>query len=186
MVRIKIKRKPPGYHTAQLVLVPAIAAVLAIGSCVAQEDEESSWNSPTTSTSTEMTPQLAKKPVVPSATYAQWMNSYLHELQVPRPRPPAPTATASFHTLTDATAGPGPSTSPGSRRMEPSDLQEQRNFSARLDNRSESIQLAPCQRSSAACFAAGGLDTLTDNLDGLAIDPDTGHFCFSFQEGCIR
>lgn len=72
---------------------------------------------------------------------------------------------------------------------EPTDLREQQNFSARTDPVPESIQgvqLAPCQRSAAACFSSGGLDTLMDNLDGLAIYHDTGRFCFSFQEGCER
>lgn len=60
------------------------------------------------------------------------------------------------------------------------------NSPPRLVNRSESIQLTPCQRSAAACFESGGLDSVLDNLDGLAIDPVTGRFCFSFQEGCRR
>lgn len=55
-----------------------------------------------------------------------------------------------------------------------------------LVNRSESIQLTPCQRSAAACFDSGGLGSLTDNLAGMGIDPVTGRFCFSFQEGCTR
>lgn len=100
--------KPPGYNTARLVLVPAIAALLAIGSACGP-DENSSAPAPVL----ENSPQLA-------------------------------------------------------------------------DNLSESIQLSPCQRSAAACFESGGLGTLTDNLDGLAIDPVTGRFCFSFQEGCRR
>ena len=72
---------------------------------------------------------------------------------------------------------------------EGSDLREQQNFSARTEPVPESIQggeLTPCQRSTAACFASGGLDTLLDTLDGLAINRDTGRFCFSFQEGCER
>lgn len=67
-----------------------------------------------------------------------------------------------------------------------SSQQDTRKFSPRSDTGTESIQLTPCQRSAAACFASGGLDTLTANLDGLAIDPRTGRFCFSFQEGCDR
>lgn len=67
-----------------------------------------------------------------------------------------------------------------------SDQHQQENFSPRTAPAPESIQLTPCQRSAAACFASGGLDTLLDNLDGLAIDPVTGRFCFSFQEGCRR
>lgn len=67
-----------------------------------------------------------------------------------------------------------------------SGLHQQGNFSPRTATVPESVQLTPCQRSAAACFASGGLDTLMDNLDGLAIDPVTGRFCFSFQEGCRR
>lgn len=66
------------------------------------------------------------------------------------------------------------------------DEQDQGNSPRRSDIVTESIQLTPCQQSAAACFASGGLDTLTENLDGLATDPVTGRFCFAFQEGCRR
>jgi hypothetical protein len=107
-----IRPKPPGWRAAELVLVPLVAGLLAVGVLAARcgGDEPSS-----------------------------------------RPAP-----------------------------------QEYRNFSPRPVTGPESIQLSPCQRSAADCFAAGGLDTLMDNLDGLAIDPRTGRFCFAFQDGCDR
>jgi len=67
-----------------------------------------------------------------------------------------------------------------------SSQQDTRKFSARPVTAPESIQLTPCQRSAAACFASGGLDTLMTNLDGLSINHETGRFCFSFQDGCER
>lgn len=106
-----IRPKPPGYRAAQLVLVPVIAALLAVTGGVSScrgEDHGSS------------------------------------------------------------------------------DQRDTRKFSPRQVTVPESIQLSPCQRSAAACFESGGLGTLTNNLDGLSINHDTGRFCFEFQDGCER
>lgn len=164
-----IKPKPPGYRAAQLVLVPVIAALLAVGSFVACDNsKESSWNSP------RQTPTEA--PVFPARRLAS-------EIQT-TPTPEAGPTSRSTPTTAPAKLGDAPSI-----ESRPSDQQEQRNFSARPDTLPESIQsdgLTPCQRSAAACFASGGLDTLMDNLDGLSVNRDTGRFCFEFQDGCER
>lgn len=154
MVRIRSRYKPPGYRTAQLVLVPVIAALLALGGFVACDNEkESSWNSPQTSSGSKTTPATT-----PS------------------------TATGSSATTAPARTD----TVAGSTELRASDQQDQQNFSPRSDIAPESIQLTPCQRSANACFASGGLDSLFSNLDGLSVNPGTGRFCFSFQDGCDR
>jgi hypothetical protein len=176
-----IKPKPPGYRTAQLVLVPVIAALLALnGLIVACNDKENSWNSP------RNTPSEA--PVLPARRLAS-------EIQT-TPTPATFTPDAAATRTPGAGAGTGsPSqetlpTSVGSpSSTKPSDQQEQQNFSARPTVLPESIQndgLTPCQRSAAACFGVGGLDSLLDNLDGIGTQRGNSQFCFEFQDGCER
>lgn len=161
-MRIRTRYKPPGYRTAQLVLVPVIAALLALGglfvSC--NPGKESSWNSPKTSAGTTSPRDAAAK------------------------TPGAAVATGSISGSTPATAPARTAAAPSTDH--PSDLREQRNFSPRSDVGSESIQLTPCQRSAAECFSFGGLDSLLDNLDGVGVHAGTGQLCFEFQDGCER
>lgn len=202
MVRYKIhyKRPTPVEDALRVILVPVIMALLAVGGCVASrlEAKESTWNSPRTApieapvmprpdaraeiqVTTAPAPSVGTGPPASSSTRP-----------ASTPRPPAVVALplesrssspeASTRSLRHATSTAPSSTD--STSSQGSDLHQQQNSSARTDPLPESIQ--GCQRSAADCFATGGLDTLTNNLDGLAIDPVTGRFCFSFQEGCRR
>ena len=184
-MRIRSRYKPPGHRTARLVLMPAIAALLALGGFVACNDqEESSWNSPRT-TPIEM--PLLPRPA--ARTEIQVTTSLSLGIPDTSSGSPSSTSPRPAHAPEPAAVlrAPSPrSTTPTSTGSGPTDLQEQRKIRPRTDLVPESIQLTPCQRSAAACFASGGLDTLMTNLDGLAIDPVTGRFCFSFQEGCRR
>lgn len=162
-MRLRSNFRPPGYRTAQLVAVPLLAGLLAIGSACGPDEKESAWNSPRTSTFTETQPTPAKKLVETTPRTSS-----------------VPSATAAIAGSSATTAPVKTDTAAGSTGS------DQGNSPRRSDIVTESIQLTPCQQSAAACFASGGLDTLTENLDGLAIDPVTGRFCFSFQEGCRR
>lgn len=186
MVRIKSRYKPPGYRTAQLVLVPVIAALLALGGLfvACNPDKESSWNSPRpVPTEAPEIPRPAARAEIqvttspsrgtPGTSTGSPSSTSPRELRAPEPA--AAPSTPSPRSTTPTSTGSGPT-----------DLQEQQIFSARTEPVPESIQLTPCQRSAAACFESGGLGTLMDNLDGLSINRDTGRFCFSFQEGCER
>lgn len=193
MVRIKSRYKPPGYRTAQLVLVPVIAALLALGGLfvACNPDKESSWNSPRTApTEAPEMPRPAARAEMTGAPAS--FGSEMEDGTASRPTT-APSAPSTTPATTPTPPSPEsssrdiPATSSTGRILEDhSDLREQQIFSARTEPVPESIQLTPCQRSAAACFESGGLGTLMDNLDGLSINHDTGRFCFSFQEGCER
>jgi len=197
MVRYKIhyKRPTPVRDALRLILVPVIAALLVMGSCTASrfEAKGSTWNSPRTApTEVPVMPRPAARAeiqVTSSTPSSSPTASTPSDAPVTSPaaaaRPtelPSSSRGASSPSLSRAPSTGASSTA--STSSQSSDLREPQNFSARTDPLPESIQ--GCQRSAADCFAAGGLGTLTDNLDGLAIDPVTGRFCFSFQEGCRR
>lgn len=197
MVRYKIhyKRPTPVQDALRLILVPVIAALLAMGGCVVNQldAKESEWNRPRTApTEAPLMPQPAARAeiqVTSSTPSSSPTASAPTNAPVTSPaaaaRPTAlPSSSPAASSLSHRRAT---STAPSyidSTTSQGSDLRQQQIFSARTDPLPESIQ--GCQRSAAACFATGGLDTLLDNLDGLAVDPVTGRFCFSFQEGCRR
>jgi len=187
-LKIRYKRPTPVRDAVRVLLVPVIAAVLAVASCNASrfEAKGSSWNSPrTTPIEAPVMPRPVARAELQVATVtAPLASSSTRPATSPRPKPePQPTVLSP-----KSSPRTGQPTSVDLRVSEPSDLQEQGNFSARTAPVPESIQgdLTPCQRSAAACFDSGGLGTLTDNLDGLSINHETGRFCFSFQEGCER
>lgn len=199
MVRYKIhyKRPTPVQDALRVVLVPVIAALLAIGGCVASrlEAKESTWSSPRTApTEAPVMPRPAARAEIQVTSSTP--SSSASPSGVPTTSPAAAARPSESRSSFPEVSSPSPrraqstgASSTASPSSQSSDLQEQQNFSARTELVPESIQsgeLTPCQRSAAACFAAGGLDTLTDNLDGLAVNHDTGRFCFSFQEGCER
>lgn len=175
--------RPPNYRTARLVLVPLLAAVLAVVGLATQcTREDSAWtpNSPTTSTGAPASlgtgssgsPQITSSPV-PST------QPPIEIVTLPAPAPAAPRATSTLSQRASA-----PTTSPGYPTTEPSDQHRHRNFSPRSDPVPESIQ--GCQRSAASCFESGGLGGLASNLQVMKIDPVTGRFCFAFQPECSR
>lgn len=171
--------RPPGYRTARLVLVPLIAAILAVLSLFT-DTEDRSWSTPPGSTAT------SPSSIPATAEPAPWVNV---------PATPAPVTMTASDTLSLVTAifsgsgdiqvattqKPQPSSAPSTKL---SDQHKHRNFSARSDPIPESIQ--GCQRSAASCFESGGLGELTSNLQVMKIDPVTGRFCFSFQPECSR
>lgn len=167
--------RPPGYRTARLVLVPLIAAILAVLSLFT-DTEDRSWSP------TDAPASMAPETAPPTATNGRFPKplpprpSDVSLVPVPAPSVPIVTFTLS-HTAS-------PTTSSGGLTIEPFDQHRHRNFSARSDPIPESIQ--GCQRSAASCFESGGLGELTSNLQVMKIDPVTGRFCFSFQPECSR
>lgn len=196
MVRYKIhyKRPTPVEDALRLILVPVFAALLAIGGLVACNDnlKDDSWKHRLAPTTAPVMPQPALRAEIQVTSSTPSSSGTAHTASsVPVTSPAAVARPSELRSSSRAVSSPNPIPAPSTGALstdsaifQSSDLQEQRNSSARMDPVPESIQ--GCQRSAAACFATGGLDTLMNNLDGLAIDPVTGRFCFSFQEGCER